>query len=76
MQRVLSVIVVGVVTLFYHLALCFYIPLLPIYCTKTSYIKLDHHKADSDSHACAEILLKYMGEGAQVERFPHKYRMR
>ena len=39
-------------------------------------IVLDHHKADSDSHACAEILLKYMGEGAEVERLLYKYWMR
>ena len=39
-------------------------------------IELDHHKADSDSHACAEILFKYMEEGAQVERFLQKYRIR
>lgn len=25
-------------------------------------IELDHHKADSDSHAAGEILLRYMGE--------------
>lgn len=28
-------------------------------------IELDHHKADSDSHACAEILLKYFEAGAE-----------
>ena len=31
-------------------------------------IELNHHKADSDSHAAAEILLRYMGEGMAVER--------
>lgn len=28
-------------------------------------IELDHHKADSDSRACAEILLRYFASGAQ-----------
>lgn len=32
-------------------------------------IELDHHKADSDSHAAGEILLRYMGEGMAVERY-------
>jgi len=27
-------------------------------------IPLDHHKADSDSRACAEILLRYIADGA------------
>ena len=31
-------------------------------------ICLDHHKADSDSRACAEILLRYLKDGA--EGFP------
>ena len=28
-------------------------------------IPLDHHRADSDSHACAEILLRYMRDLTQ-----------
>ena len=28
-------------------------------------IALDHHKADSDSHACAELLLKYFQDGVK-----------
>ena len=36
-------------------------------------IELDHHKADSDSRAAAEILLRYMKAGADVEAFVKKY---
>ena len=32
-------------------------------------IKLNHHKADSDSNACAEILLNYIKSGTDVNRF-------
>ena len=32
-------------------------------------ISLDHHQAASDSHACAELLLRYMEEGADPSRF-------
>ena len=39
-------------------------------------IELDHHRADSDSHACAEILLRYMRGGAEPEKFIRTYRMR
>jgi len=39
-------------------------------------ICLDHHKADSDSHAAAEILLRYMGEGVAVERYVRSFWMR
>ena len=38
-------------------------------------ICLNHHRADSDSHACAEILLRYMESGAQPERYTRVYRM-
>ena len=38
-------------------------------------ICLDHHHADSDSRACAEILLRYMQAGAQPERFVRIYTM-
>ena len=36
-------------------------------------IALDHHNAGSDSHACAELLLYYLGLGADVERFIRTY---
>ena len=39
-------------------------------------IELDHHQADSDSHACAEILLRYMRDGIQVNRYRQIFRMR
>ncbi|MBR6407400.1 MAG: 3'-5' exonuclease [Clostridia bacterium] len=32
-------------------------------------ICLDHHHADSDSSACAEILLRYLESGADVRQF-------
>ena len=32
-------------------------------------ICLDHHKADSDSRACAQILLRYLEDGADVRQF-------
>jgi len=38
-------------------------------------IELDHHKADSDSRAAAEILLRYMETGADIRRFVKKYRL-
>ena len=38
-------------------------------------IDLNHHRADSDSHACAEILLRYLESGAEPERFIRTYRM-
>lgn len=39
-------------------------------------IPLDHHQADSDSEACARILLRYLEEGADVSRFIRTYRLR
>jgi len=36
-------------------------------------IPLDHHKADSDSHACAEILLKYFEEGVDEKSIIRTY---
>ena len=33
------------------------------------HIELDHHKADSDSHACAEILLRYMQDNVKVNEY-------
>ncbi|MBQ1537675.1 MAG: exonuclease, partial [Ruminococcus sp.] len=39
-------------------------------------IALDHHQAASDSHACAEILLRYIESGADVSRFIRTYRLR
>ena len=38
-------------------------------------ICLEHHQADSDSRACAEILLQYMKAGAQPEQFVRMYTM-
>lgn len=38
-------------------------------------IGLNHHCADSDSHACAEILLRYLAAGAEPEKFLRTYRM-
>ncbi|HOO07674.1 MAG: 3'-5' exonuclease [Ruminococcus sp.] len=38
-------------------------------------ICLDHHQADSDSNACAEILLRYMESGADVNSFIRTYRL-
>ena len=38
-------------------------------------ISLNHHQADSDSHACAEILLRYMESGAEPEKYVRRYRM-
>ena len=36
-------------------------------------IDLAHHRADSDSRACAQILLRYMESGADVSRFIRTY---
>ena len=38
-------------------------------------IPLNHHQADSDSRAAAEILLRYMGTGARIEDYVKQYRM-
>lgn len=38
-------------------------------------ISLDHHKADSDSRACAEILLRYIKDGADEKQFIRTYRL-
>ena len=38
-------------------------------------ICLNHHRADSDSHACAEILLRYLEGGAEAEKYIRTYRM-
>jgi len=38
-------------------------------------IELDHHKADSDSHAAAEILLRYMEDGVAVEKYVRMFWM-
>ncbi|MBR5094154.1 MAG: 3'-5' exonuclease [Oscillospiraceae bacterium] len=37
-------------------------------------ICLDHHRADSDSHACAEILIRYMENGASPKKYIRTYR--
>ena len=39
-------------------------------------IALDHHKADSDSHACAEILLRYLKDGVQEKNIIRSYRLK
>ena len=36
-------------------------------------IPLDHHRADSDSRACAQLLLNYLDAGLEVERFIRTY---
>ena len=36
-------------------------------------IALNHHQADSDSRACAEILLRYMESGVDVSQYLKKY---
>ena len=38
-------------------------------------IPLDHHQADSDSRACAEILLRYLRDGAEEKQFIRTYRL-
>jgi len=38
-------------------------------------IALNHHRADSDSHACAEILLRYLQSGADPEKYIRSYTM-
>ena len=38
-------------------------------------ICLNHHRADSDSRACAEILLRYMENGADPAKYIRTYRM-
>lgn len=37
-------------------------------------IKLCHHQADSDSTACAELLIDYMNQGLSVKNFLRTYR--
>lgn len=36
-------------------------------------IPLNHHRADSDSHACAALLLRYLADGAEAERYIRTY---
>lgn len=38
-------------------------------------IALNHHQADSDSRACAEILLHYLESGADMSAFIRTYRL-
>ena len=38
-------------------------------------IPLNHHQADSDSRACAEILLRYLRDGAEEKQFIRTYRL-
>lgn len=39
-------------------------------------IPLDHHKADSDSRACAQILTACLDQGADMDRFRRTYDLR
>ena len=39
-------------------------------------IALNHHQAASDSHACAEILLRYLERGADVRQHIRTYSFR
>ena len=36
-------------------------------------IELQHHRADSDSRACAEILLRYIADGAEIKNHIRTY---
>ncbi len=36
-------------------------------------IELDHHKADSDSNACAKLLINYMTNGLDIKSFVRTY---
>lgn len=38
-------------------------------------ICLKHHQADSDSHACAEILLRYIENGANPSKYVRTYKI-
>ena len=38
-------------------------------------ICLNHHQADSDSQACAEILIRYMEQGADPGKYIRTYKM-
>ena len=38
-------------------------------------IALAHHQADSDSHACAEILLRYIESGIDVREYVKEYKL-
>ena len=38
-------------------------------------IALNHHQADSDSRACAEILLRYIKDGADEKQFIRTYKL-
>lgn len=38
-------------------------------------ICLNHHQADSDSHACAEILIRYLESGAEPEKYIRTFRL-
>ncbi len=39
-------------------------------------IPLNHHRADSDSTACAQILLNYVKDGAELKDFIRTYKFR
>ncbi len=39
-------------------------------------IKLDHHKADSDSRACTEILIRYMQADVKINEYVRSWWMK
>ena len=41
--------------------------------TNNYHIDLDHHNAGSDSHACGELLLNMIEEGADINQFIKTY---
>ena len=40
------------------------------------HLELDHHQAQSDSHACAEIMIRYLGQGVKIMDYVRNYRLR
>ena len=38
-------------------------------------ISLDHHKADGDSHAAAEIFLRHMMDGVEMNQYLRTWKM-
>ncbi len=37
-------------------------------------VSLNHHQADSNSHACAGILLRYVESGVYLSRYVKQYK--
>ena len=46
----------------------FFLYLLPRMMWYGMRLTLDHHKADSDSHAAAELLIRYMKAGVDIKK--------